>query len=182
MLIVLGGPPGTGNMTIGKSLAVKRTAVYVRVDEIENALQSLLPSGQKNAPEGYVIGQAIALSNLKPGLSVVADSVNPVPESRQAWRDLARKAGTGLLEIELICSGLAPHQRRAERGMSDIDNIKLPVGQASGPMDISRGPSSGWYWAPPCSVSTMQLRRQCDCVDDAIANIEARLKTLPRPA
>lgn len=38
MLIVLSGLPGTGKTTIGKALAAKRSAAYVRVDEIEHAL------------------------------------------------------------------------------------------------------------------------------------------------
>ena len=39
MLIVLSGLPGTGKTTIGKALAAKRSAAYVRVDEIEHALK-----------------------------------------------------------------------------------------------------------------------------------------------
>lgn len=38
MLVVLSGLPGAGKTTIGKALAAKRPAAYVRVDEIEHAL------------------------------------------------------------------------------------------------------------------------------------------------
>jgi predicted kinase len=38
MLIILGGLPGTGKTTIGKALAVRRSATYVRGDAIEHTL------------------------------------------------------------------------------------------------------------------------------------------------
>jgi len=42
---------------------------------------------------GYVLGYALAGDHLRQGWSVVADSVNPLPVTREAWRDVALSAG-----------------------------------------------------------------------------------------
>jgi predicted kinase len=127
MLIVLGGLPGTGKTTIGKALAAKHNAAYLRIDVIEHVLRSHMPPGQTLGPEGYAIAQAIALSNLQLGLWVVADCVNPVPESRSAWRQIAAEASTAMIEIELICSDANEHRRRVESRTPDIDGFELPT-------------------------------------------------------
>jgi len=120
MLIVFGGLPGTGKTTISKMLAATHSAVYLRIDAIEFAL------GDQTSPKGYIVAEAIALSNLQLGNWVVADSVNPVPESRLAWREVAAKAGAKLLEIELICSDATEHRRRVETRIADIEGFKIP--------------------------------------------------------
>jgi hypothetical protein len=35
---------------------------------------------------------------------VIADSINPRPVTREAWLDVARRAGVPALEIEIVCS------------------------------------------------------------------------------
>lgn len=127
MLIVLSGLPGTGKTTIGKALAAKRSATYVRVDEIEHALQQHFGADQQIGAAGYVVAFAIASSNLKLGNLVVADCVNPVPESREGWRDVVRTiVGASFLEVEVICSDEDKHRHRVERRMPDIDGYRLP--------------------------------------------------------
>lgn len=128
MLIVLSGLPGTGKRTIGKALAAKRSAAYIRVDEIEHALK-LYPGFDKEiGPAGYAVAFAISSSNLKLGNLVVADSVNPVPESRQGWRDMARAIdGVRYLEVEVICSDENEHRRRVEARAPGIDGFTLPT-------------------------------------------------------
>lgn len=128
MLIVLSGLPGTGKTTIGKALVAKRSAVYVRVDEIEHALKQHSGSVRDIGTAGYIVAFAIASSNLKLGNTVVADSVNPVPESRQGWRSVAQSiAGARFVEIEIICSDLREHKRRVEERTPDIDGFYLPT-------------------------------------------------------
>ena len=126
MLVVLGGLPGAGKTTLGKALAVKRSAAYVRVDEIEHALTRRAKFGPDIGAAGYVVAFAVAASNLRLGNLVIADSVNPVPESREGWRDVAHGEAVRLIEIEVICSDEAEHRRRVETRTADIAGFKLP--------------------------------------------------------
>jgi len=84
MLIILGGLPGTGKTTIARELARQLGAVHVRIDSIEEAI---LDSGVLSSPinhAGYHVGYAVAADNLRIGRTVIADSVNPIPLSRDA--------------------------------------------------------------------------------------------------
>ena len=44
-----------------------------------------------------------AEDNLRLACTVVADSVNPLPITREAWRAVAGRAGVPVLEIEVVC-------------------------------------------------------------------------------
>jgi len=126
MLIVFGGLPGTGKSTIAQHLARKLSAVYLRIDSME---QALIRSGINLAdmgPAGYVTGYAVATDNLRLGLTVVADSVNPLDITRQAWSNVAREVGVRCMEIELICSDQAEHRLRIESRSADIPGHQLP--------------------------------------------------------
>lgn len=128
MLIVLGGLPGTGKARILKALAAKLSASYIRIDEIEHALRKHSEFARDIGFLGYVVAFAIAASNLKFGNLVVADSVNPVPESRQGWRYVVRAIeGSHLMEVEIICSDENEHRRRVEGRASDIHGFTLPT-------------------------------------------------------
>ena len=84
MLIVFGGLPGTGKTTLAQELARRLSAMYLRIDTIEQAIvrsDHLSDPG----PAGYFVGYAIAADNLKHGLTVVADSVNSLAITRDAW-------------------------------------------------------------------------------------------------
>lgn len=125
MLYIFGGLPATGKTELAKYLASKIGAVYVRIDTIEQELKSC---GFNNLyDEGYKVAFSIALDNLKNGLSVVADSTNPVLESRQAWRRVAQEALCSFMEIEIICSDKYEHRQRVESRVSDIPNLVLPT-------------------------------------------------------
>lgn len=127
MLVVLSGLPGTGKSTIGKALAAKLSAAYIRVDEIEHALKQQMGFDQEIGAAGYSVAIAIAASNLKLGNLVVADSVNPIPESRQAWRNAVQATGgKRLIEVEVVCSDEAEHRRRVEERVADIDGFTPP--------------------------------------------------------
>jgi predicted kinase len=76
MFVVLGGLPDTGKTTLGKVIAVKRSATYVRADEIEHALTHHAKLDPYIGAAGYVVAFAVAGSNLRLGGLVIADSVN----------------------------------------------------------------------------------------------------------
>lgn len=128
MLVVFGGLPGTGKTTIARGLAVRRAAVYLRIDVIEQAIRT---SGvlHEMGPAGYIVAHALAASNLANGQTVIADCVNPVPESRGGWRATATRARKKLIEVEVICSDLIEHRRRVEQRVSDIDGLVPPTWQ-----------------------------------------------------
>jgi predicted kinase len=119
MLIILGGLPGTGKTTIARELARQLGAVHVRIDSIEEAI---LDSGVPSSPindAGYRVAYAVAADNLRIGRTVIADSVNPIPLSRDAWVE-ANRAQVSVIEIEVTCSDTKEHQHRVETRISDI--------------------------------------------------------------
>lgn len=116
MLIVFGGLPGVGKTTIARDLARRMGAVFLRIDSIESALRESgrLAAGVEDA--GYRAACAVAEDNLRGGRIVIADCVNPLRLTRDAWRAVAARAAAGILEVEVVCSDTAEHpppRRRA---------------------------------------------------------------------
>jgi len=115
MLIVFTGLPRTGKSTLARMVADERSAVYLRIDTIEQALRKTRPAGEEIGPDGYLVAFALAKENLRQsGRIVVADAVNPLKVTRDAWRDIAQAASCPLIEIEVICSDREEHRRRIE--------------------------------------------------------------------
>jgi predicted kinase len=50
---------------------------------------------------GYRFGYAVAEDNLRLGRIVVADSVNPLRVTRDAWRNAAKRSGA--VFVEVVC-------------------------------------------------------------------------------
>ncbi len=129
VLIVFGGLPGTGKTTLARAIAQDMAASYLRIDAIEQALRfSGLITGDIG-PAGYVVAYALAESNLKLGRSVVADSVNPIALTREAWRRVADQASAALVEVEIVCSDPVEHRHRVETRTVDVPGLAPPTWQ-----------------------------------------------------
>ncbi|PSL01611.1 putative kinase [Haloactinopolyspora alba] len=130
MLIVVGGLPAAGKSSVARTLAPRLRAAYVRIDSIEVAIDRAEGRSREtngwDAPPGYAVGYAVAADQLRTGLDVVAESVNPLRASRDAWRDAGLAAGADVLEVEVVCSDTDEHRRRAEERVSDLEGLALP--------------------------------------------------------
>ncbi|HWG04067.1 MAG TPA: adenylyl-sulfate kinase, partial [Beijerinckiaceae bacterium] len=54
---------------------------------------------------------------------VVADAVNPIKLTRDAWREIAAATLCPLIEIEVTCSDRGEHRRRIETRPSEGDGL-----------------------------------------------------------
>ena len=126
-MIVFAGLPGTGKTTLARELARDFDCVYVRIDTIECALREALTHGQPIDDLGYSVAYALAEENLRLGHMVVADSVNPLEITREAWHAVAKRTGSQVLDIEVRCSDKMEHRRRVENRTADIPGHKLPT-------------------------------------------------------
>ena len=127
MLIIFGGLPGTGKTTLARELARRLAAVHVRIDSIEQAIRSSSLRVVSIDDAGYRVGYAVAADNLAVGHRVIADSVNPLTLTRDAWVDVARRADVDGIEVEVVCSDRDEHRRRIEARSSDIPALRLPT-------------------------------------------------------
>ena len=124
-LYIFAGLPGTGKSELSQNLARERRAVYLRIDTIEQALRDSRTFHRGG--EGYALAYRIASDNLRLGLDVAADSVNPIQATRVAWREVALLAGVPFIEIEVVCSNEAEHKKRVEIRSTDIPGLILPT-------------------------------------------------------
>lgn len=124
MLYIFSGLPTTGKTELSKYLSSKVGAVYLRIDSIE---QSMKENGFRVVEgQGYEVAYKIAFDNLKLGLSVVVDSVNPLPITRKAWRNVAHSGSSKYVDIEIICSDKEEHKQRVESRITDVEGLQLP--------------------------------------------------------
>lgn len=131
VFICVGGLPATGKTTIARKLAAELGAAYVRIDTIETAIRRAEGRFEEangwELPPGYLVGSEVAADQLRNGVDVVAESVNPLHTSRDAWRDAGLDAGARVVEVEVICSDAAEHRRRAEERVLDIPGLTNPT-------------------------------------------------------
>ncbi len=126
-LYIFSGLPGSGKTTLSQLLARRTGATHLRIDTIEQALRDLC--GIDVGGEGYRLAYRVAADNLRLGLSVIADSCNPIRLTRREWEEVATGAGAAYLNIEVVCSDEVEHRRRVESRESSIPALLLPTWQ-----------------------------------------------------
>ena len=127
VLIIFGGLPGVGKTAIARELAPHIGAAHLRIDSVE---QAILASGVVGLPlndMGYRVAYAVAEDNLRIGQTVIADSVNPLQLTRDAWIEVSNRVQVRAMEIEVKCSDVSEHRRRVETRISDIPGLRLPT-------------------------------------------------------
>ncbi|MEV7432284.1 AAA family ATPase [Streptomyces griseoviridis] len=126
MLIVIGGLPGTGKTTLARLLAARIGAVHLRIDTIEQAIVRSGLARHPVGPAGYVIGYALAEEHLQQGLTVIAESVNPLAVTRDSWKNVGSEAAVPAVEVEVVCSDPDEHRGRVTTRSIDIPDLPLP--------------------------------------------------------
>jgi predicted kinase len=125
MLVILSGLPGVGKTAIARELAFQTGAVHLRIDSIEQAIRTFGDAGAHLDEAGYRVAYAVAADNLRVGRIVIADSVNPIQLTRDAWRSVGANAMVHALEIEIVCSDVVEHRRRLETRVTDMPESRL---------------------------------------------------------
>lgn len=129
MLIIFGGLPGTGKTTVAWRLAQQIGGMHLRIDSIEQAIRAAAKSPAPMDETGYRVAYAIAEDNLRLGRIVIADSVNPIKITRDAWRAVGERTNVVTLEVEFSCSDRDEHRRRVESRIPDIAGHAVPTWQ-----------------------------------------------------
>jgi predicted kinase len=124
-LYVFSGLPGTGKTALSQRLAMQIEAAYLRIDTIEQGLRDLC--GIVVEGEGYRLAYRIAADNLHLGVSVVADSCNPIELTRSEWEMVGRATQARCVNIEVICTDALEHRRRIESRKPSVPGLVLPT-------------------------------------------------------
>lgn len=165
MLIALSGLSGAGKTSIARELAQRLRAAYLRVDTVEQALRSCGTLETVGA-EGYETIYRLAEENLNLGMTVIADSVNPLDITREAWAEVAREANVPLINVEIVCSDEAEHRRRVEIRSSDIPDLVLPTWEKVKSREYHP-------WTQPRIVIDTDGRSVDACVDELVTRLAA---------
>jgi predicted kinase len=139
VLVIMSGLPATGKTALARAQAREIGAVHLRLDVIEQAVVHAGAGDHPLGPVGYTIAYALAEDLLRQRFTVIADCVNPLAATRQDWRDVATAATVDHLDVEVVCSEPAEHERRADTRTGDIPGLTLPTWA-----DISRREYEPW--------------------------------------
>ena len=162
ILYIFSGLPGSGKTTLSQRVAQRVTAVYLRIDTIEQALRELCSVAVQG--EGYRLAYRIAADNLRVGLSVVADSCNPIELTRREWEQVALEAQAEYVNIEVICSDAREHRLRVETRLSTVAELRLPTWR-----DVETREYHDWM-VDRIVIDTAK-RPEMACVDDLLCEL-----------
>lgn len=124
-LYIFSGLPGSGKTTLAQLVAQRLRSAYLRIDTIEQGLRDLCSFDVQG--EGYRLAYRIAADNLRLGVSVIADSCNPIELTRREWEKVALETQACHINIEVVCSDTQEHRRRVEIRTCTVPGMKLPT-------------------------------------------------------
>ena len=125
LLFIFSGLPGAGKTTLSQKLALQTSAMHLRIDTIEQALRDLCSIDVQG--EGYRLSYRVAADNLRLGISVVADSCNPIVLTRNEWEQVATDSEADFVNIEVVCSDKVEHRKRVETREPGVPRLILPT-------------------------------------------------------
>ena len=116
VLVVLAGLPGTGKTTIGRLLARRLRAAYLRTDVIAGPmlLEGLTEDNAEAGHVAYGIAREVATEDLRAGVPVVVDGVHATHERRAIWRGVSEATHTRLVQLEMTLADGVEHRLRVE--------------------------------------------------------------------
>lgn len=161
-LYIFSGLPGSGKTTLSRLLARHVGAAHVRIDTIEQALRELCSLEVQG--EGYRLAYRVAFDILNAGVSVVADSCNPIELTRSEWEQVAMDAGAPYVNIEVVCSNVREHRERVETRASTVQGSWLPTWA-----DVENREYHDWT-APRVVVDT-SCRSAGECLDELLSRL-----------
>ena len=162
ILYIFSGLPSSGKSTLAQELAKVTGAVYLRIDTVEQGLRDLC--NFKVKAEGYSLSYRIAQDNLNLGISVIADSCNPIELTRKEWNETAIKSNADFVNIEIVCSNTSEHKKRVENRVSTIVGLKLPIWK-----DVENREYHPW------SIDRLQIDTAGKSIDESVNELFAAL-------
>ena len=162
VLYLFSGLPGSGKSTLAQRVAQRVNAAYVRIDSIEQALRDFCSIEVEG--EGYGLAYRIAGDNLRLGISVVADSCNPIELTRRAWEQVALKAFARYVNIEIVCTDVREHRRRVESRESTVPGLKPPTWSEVEIREYDK-------WVVNRIVVDTSKKSEADCFDELVSKL-----------
>ena len=161
-LYIFSGLPGTGKTTLSQLLARRIGAAHLRIDTIEQGLRELCSIDVQG--EGYRLAYRVASDILKAGVSVVADSCNPIELTRREWERVALDTGAQYVNVEVVCSDAREHRERVETRASTIPGLRLPTWHEVESREYHD-------WTVERIILDTSRKREAECVDELVSKL-----------
>jgi predicted kinase len=168
VLIVLSGLSGTGKSSVGEAVARRCGAVWLPVDEVEDALLGAgLPYDSSTGVAAYEAVAAAAAENLRLGHVVVVDAVNDSEAARDTWRRAGEVASARVVLVLLTPPHEREHRRRLAERTRRLSHQSEPTWEG---VQARAGTYEAWR-DPPIAIDSGQ---PFDAVVDEVAAIVRR--------